>query len=445
MGLMATAVGGVLKRIDPTKIRGELNVLIVGSPATGKTQCLKFMERVRSNTVYVNGRQTSAIGLIAGVQGGDAGASGLWARRRQVFLGAYGQAAADGCVCVDEITKADDVRGRSESLASVLDDNQEIIIAKSGLFKKLVVNCASLHAGNPRANGGIYDKRLGLAEQMDEAFWLLSRYDLVFVLVSDDQKDRFASLRHSVSETYRRATHGSQMLEPINTTPLTPEEERFTLEGEFYPPDYLAAEIEFLRPQKPTLEVGSPQWGILMEFWEKFSNMKMRGVENVDVFDQRKFNSLIRVSEAIAKLWRSEIVGMDHVQEAINLFRVSISNIAHVPNPDLGYVRFARWLVEQFIDMCYYCNGKGCEACDTMGGRPIPVAYSDCADYPWPDEARNSWDYLVAMGGLVRMEESLGGQAYRITDVCREIAQGGWRETEERDIAAEALAMMHNE
>jgi len=443
MGLMCTAVGGCFKKIDPAKIRGEINTLILGSPATGKTQCLKYMERVHENTIYVSGRLASPVGLTAGVMGGDPSASGLWAKRRQVFMGAYGQAANNGMVCLDEIHKRQKVD--LEVLSEALDDNSELVLAKSGLFKKIPLNCGSLHAGNPRTNGGMYDKRLSLVEQMDDSFWLLSRYDLVFVLVQDDQKDRFASLRHSVSETYRRAKLGRSVAEPPTTAPLTHDEERFTLEGEFYPPDYMAAEIAFLRQQKPTLEVGSPQWQQMLEFWERFSQMKMQGVDNVDVFDQRKFNSIVRVSESVAKLYRSPVVTMEHMQEAINLFRVSISNIAHIPSPDLGYVRFAKWLIEQFMDECYYCAGRGCEACGSLGGRYIPIAFADIADYPYAEEARNSWDYMVAMGALVRMEESLGGQSYRITDVCREIAQGGWRESEEKDIAMEALAMMRSD
>jgi DNA replicative helicase MCM subunit Mcm2 (Cdc46/Mcm family) len=440
LGLMALAVGGVKKEIDPTVIRGNLNVLIIGSPATGKTQVLKFMERVRSNSIYVSGRQASAIGLTAGTGGGETGTSGLWARRRQVFMGAYALANG-GVVLLDEVHKRK--KEDLEHLASVMDDNQEIIVAKSGLFKKIPVNCASLHAGNPRGSG-MYNPKLGLVEQMDEAFWLLSRYDLCFTLQNQTQ-DQMSSLRHSVSETYRRAKAFEKKgeIEDENTTPLTPDEERMILEGEYYPPDYLAAEIEYLMPQTPILDVGSKQWEMMLEFFEKFAKQKMLGTD-VDVFDQRKFNSLARVSEAVAKLYRSPTVQMLHMEEALNLFRVTIANVIHVPSPDIGYVRFSRWLMEQFIDTCYICDGRGCEACGSMGGRLLPVSFGDCADYPYQEEARTSWDYLVAMGGLVRIEESLGGQSYRITEVSRNIAQGGWREGEEKDIAAEALAMMRS-
>ena len=439
LGLMALAVGGVKKQIDPTMIRGNLNVLIIGSPATGKTQVLKFMERVRRNSIYVSGRQASAIGLTAGSGGGETGTSGLWARRRQIFMGAYALASG-GVALIDEIHKRK--KEDLEHLASAMDDNQEIIVAKSGLFKKIPVDCASLHAGNPRGSG-MYNPKLGLVEQMDEAFWLLSRYDLCFTLQNQTQ-DQMSSLRHSVSETYRRArAFEKKEEEEVNNTPLTPDEERMILESEYYPPDYLAAEIEYLMPMTPTLDVGSKQWEMMLEFFEKFAKQKMLGTD-VDVFDQRKFNSLARVSEAIAKLYRSETVQMLHMEEALNLFRVTIANVVHVPSPDLGYVRFARWLMEQFIDECYICAGKGCDACSGLGGRFIPVTYADCADYAYGEEAQSAWSYLIAIGALVRMDESLGGQAYKITSVCRDVSQGGWRTQEDSDIAAEALAMMRS-
>jgi len=437
MGLMAQAVGGNYHKIGTAKVRGELNIFILGSPATGKTQMLKYMEHIRPNSVYVSGRQASPIGLTAGASWGEIGIAGQSPRRRQVFMGAYAL-AQNGIVCLDELHKRE--KKDLEHLASVMDDNQEIVIAKSGLFRKIPVTCGTLAAGNPRISGGMYDRRIGLMEQIDNAYWLLSRFDLVYGLSTDDQRDKGASMRHTIAEAYR-SSYAQRDVEQSDD-PLTPAEERIILEGEFYPWEYIQAEVQYLRDNiKPILDVGSPQWDAMVEFWEKFSKTKMTNLP-VDVFDPRKFNSVQRVSEAIAKLFRSTTVEMEHMQEAIALFRASMQTIISAPQADLGYVRFAKWLIEQNLDPCYNCGGKGCDICGSTGGHLIPVTYGECADYPYPEEARQAWDYMIAMGALVRMEDSLGGQSYKITEVTREMAQGGWRESEERDIAEDVLHML---
>jgi DNA replicative helicase MCM subunit Mcm2 (Cdc46/Mcm family) len=437
-GLMCAAVGASQKRIEAgSKLRGELNILIMGSPGTGKTQMCKFLESIRQGSVYVSGRQSSAIGLTAGVDWSETGIAG-GAKRRQVYRGVYAL-AQDGIAIVDEIHKRE--KKDLEHLASVMDDNQEIIVAKQGMFKKLVISCGSVHAGNPRTQGGIYDKKIGLIEQMDQAFWLISRYDLMYVMTREDQRDTSANIRHAVAQMYRTAKTIDQVTE-VSDLPLTPEEERFVLTAEFYPKEYLAAEVEYLRGlDAPRLEVGSRQWDIMMEFWEKFSNMKVPDTLT-DVFDNRKMNSIVRVAEAIARLYRSKIVELSHMEEAIALFHSGITHVVSLPSPELGFVRFAQWLIKQALTECYLCRGKGCEICAGIGGSYIPVNLEDLSDYPYQEEARRSWDYLKSVGAIIQMDESLGGGSFRITQVAKEMAAGEWREREDKDIAKEALGLL---
>lgn len=440
-GLMAAAVGTSVKRITAgSKIRGEINALLIGSPGTGKTQMLKFMELVRRDSVYVSGRQATAVGLTAGVDWSEKPIGG-GARRRQVYMGAYAQ--ANGAIAlVDELHKRE--KKDLEHLASVMDDNQELIVAQQGVFRKLAVSVGSVHAANPRSNGGMYDKKLGLVEQMDQAFWLYSRYDLIFVLTKDDQRDTKENMRHAIAEMYRtiKSVTEEDKKRSIDE-PLTESEIQTLLSAEFYPPEYLQAEIEYLRTlPAPTLEVNSEQWDIMMEFWEKFNSIPIPDAL-ADVFDNRKTNSIVRVAEAIAKLYRSPVVQLEHMEEAIALFHSGINNIIKGGQQSgIAYVRFAEWLSKNALDQCYLCRGKGCNACDGIGGQYIPITFSDCSDYPYQSEAREGWDYLKKIGGLVQIDHSLGGSAYRVTSVVRDIAAGSWSEREDKDIANEALRML---
>ncbi|KAJ3435082.1 intein-containing DNA replication licensing factor mcm5 precursor [Anaeramoeba flamelloides] len=56
--------GGVRKQLpDGLKLRGEINVLLLGDPSTSKSQFLKFIERVAPIAVYTSGKGSSASGL----------------------------------------------------------------------------------------------------------------------------------------------------------------------------------------------------------------------------------------------------------------------------------------------------------------------------------------------------------------------------------------------
>ena len=52
---------------DGMKLRGDINVLMLGDPSTAKSQFLKFVEKVAPVGVYTSGKGSSAAGLTASV------------------------------------------------------------------------------------------------------------------------------------------------------------------------------------------------------------------------------------------------------------------------------------------------------------------------------------------------------------------------------------------
>jgi MCM P-loop domain len=62
-------MGGSKKMLpDGMRLRGDINVLLLGDPGTAKSQLLKFVEKVAPISVYTSGKGSSAAGLTAVVQ-----------------------------------------------------------------------------------------------------------------------------------------------------------------------------------------------------------------------------------------------------------------------------------------------------------------------------------------------------------------------------------------
>lgn len=83
------------------RLRGDINVLLLGDPGTAKSQILKFAERVAPIGVYTSGKGSSAAGLTASVVRD--------ASSRDFYLEGGAMVLADGgIVCIDEFDKVSD-------------------------------------------------------------------------------------------------------------------------------------------------------------------------------------------------------------------------------------------------------------------------------------------------------------------------------------------------
>ena len=68
MALAMSLFGAVPKNVnDKHRIRGDVNVLLLGDPGTAKSQLLKYAEHTAPRAVYSTGKGASAVGLTASV------------------------------------------------------------------------------------------------------------------------------------------------------------------------------------------------------------------------------------------------------------------------------------------------------------------------------------------------------------------------------------------
>ncbi|KAL7720056.1 DNA replication licensing factor MCM7 [Entamoeba marina] len=285
--LLTTVVGAPTQRMDDgVTIRGDINTLLVGEPGIAKSQLLRAVSGAAPRSVYTTGKGSSGAGLTAAVMKDSL-------TKEWVLEGGALVLADLGICCIDEFDKMDD--GDRTAIYEVM-EQQSISIAKAGITTSLNARVSIVAAANPvRAR---YDRRKTVAENVNMPAALVSRFDLLFVLLDDASSEFDKNLAKFVCMSHRGEVGESNAA---------------------YDLDFLRAFIGNAKNFNPIVPKTLTNYLV-----ECYVNMR-QNTSDVDdiVITPRSLLAIIRISQAIARLRFSNEVTIGDVDEATRLIRVS--------------------------------------------------------------------------------------------------------------------------
>lgn len=318
--------GGARKSIPGNpQIRGNIHVLLIGDPGTGKSQMLQATKDIAPKSIYVAGKTTSGVGLTASAVKDDFGEGGWTLKAGALVL------ASGGMCMADELDKLDD---EDRSAMHEAMEQGMISVAKAGIVTRFHTDTSVLAAANPKFSR--FDSFTPFIDQINLAPSLISRFDLFFMIrdVLDRTKDE------QISQHILKTQHAGELIlqskRKGKTIPKEQQEQIRSISTPPVPAELLRKFISFARQNVFPL-LSTEASSLISDF---YVGLRDQGKREGGTYaaTHRQLEGLVRLSEASARVRLSDTIEKIDAERAIRLLKNSLEDV--VKDPATGKIDF---------------------------------------------------------------------------------------------------------
>merc|ERR1711962_698176 len=202
--LLLLLVGGVDRSPAGMKIRGNINICLMGDPGVAKSQLLSYMDRLAPRSQLTTGRGSSGVGLTAAVMK-DTLTGEMMLEGGALVL------ADQGICCIDEFDKMAD---QDRTAIHEVMEQQTVSIAKAGIMTTLNARVSILAAANPAY--GRYNPKKTAEQNIQLPAALLSRFDLLWLIQDKPDRDNDLRLAQHITYVHQNSQHPALGHDPLD-------------------------------------------------------------------------------------------------------------------------------------------------------------------------------------------------------------------------------------